>query len=346
VTEISNLNSLNFLTALVGSDLALVQGAGGNISLKNGDRLIVKASGTWMSRALASDIFTEVSRSEVIRRIENGEPDWESGSDGLRPSIETALHALTPQTLVLHVHMLGAIILAALPGATKSLTRKLSGLNWATLPYYRPGRPLALAIGQLLAASSAPPNVIMLENHGLLLGADSAEDLINLLNECVRKLDLPPRPILQPRPRLLTAIDDLGWVIPSEALFHALALDSVASLVAEGPPLQPDQVVFLGPRTLILEPGARLSKSVDDFTARHGFRPKVAILPGAGVLVAPGISAGAMAALGALARSGLRVPVGSPPLNGLTAEQCRELARLEAEKHRLSVDAAELGAGR
>jgi rhamnose utilization protein RhaD (predicted bifunctional aldolase and dehydrogenase) len=84
VTEIPNLYFLNFLTALVGSDLALVQGAGGVISLKNGDRLIVKASGTWMSRALATNnIFTEVSRSEVIRRIEIGEPDLDSGSGGL-----------------------------------------------------------------------------------------------------------------------------------------------------------------------------------------------------------------------------------------------------------------------
>jgi rhamnose utilization protein RhaD (predicted bifunctional aldolase and dehydrogenase) len=130
VTEIPNLYFLNFLTSLVGFDLALVQGAGGDISLKNGDRLDVKASETWMSRALATNIFTEISRSEALRRSEIGEPDLDSGSGGLRPSVETALQALTPHTLVLHVHTLGAIILAAISGATKSLTQKLSGLNW------------------------------------------------------------------------------------------------------------------------------------------------------------------------------------------------------------------------
>ena len=41
----------------LGEDQLLVQGAGGNISWKEDDTLWVKASGTWLSKALQENIF-------------------------------------------------------------------------------------------------------------------------------------------------------------------------------------------------------------------------------------------------------------------------------------------------
>lgn len=43
------LNELRRMSARVGSNILLVQGAGGNSSVKDGDVLWVKASGTWLS---------------------------------------------------------------------------------------------------------------------------------------------------------------------------------------------------------------------------------------------------------------------------------------------------------
>jgi hypothetical protein len=49
------------MSARVGRNMLLVQGAGGNSSIKDGDVLWVKASGTWLADADAKDIFVPVS---------------------------------------------------------------------------------------------------------------------------------------------------------------------------------------------------------------------------------------------------------------------------------------------
>ncbi|MDR1657152.1 MAG: class II aldolase/adducin family protein [Deltaproteobacteria bacterium] len=333
---------LNQLTAMIGSDPSLIQGPGGNISLKDGDQLIIKASGTWMSRAMTANIFSVVSLHEALRRFKFDEPDLPPDNFGLRPSIETTLHALMPKPLVLHTHMISSVIWGARPQAEQLINEKLSGLNYSILPYQRPGRPLSLAASKLLQASGSPPEVIILKNHGLLLGADNGPELINLLNDCLKRLAIPIRPFLQPRTDLLLPTNDLDWDIPLVPLFHAPALDPVALKVAQGPPLYPDHAVFLGPRMLILEPGASLASSLDDFTARFGFSPKVAIQPQAGVLTAPDASSGTLAMLGALSMAGLMAPE-SVALEGLSDDECRQLAHLDAEKHRLLTDAAQTG---
>ena len=49
----------------IGADPLLVQGAGGNVSWKEGDDLWVKASGTWLADAVSQDIFIPVSLTPI-----------------------------------------------------------------------------------------------------------------------------------------------------------------------------------------------------------------------------------------------------------------------------------------
>ena len=63
-----NLNKQFFsLTKSFGSDIELVQGAGGNSSIKSSDRdyFLVKGSGTWMKDALKKDIFLNVDGKNI-----------------------------------------------------------------------------------------------------------------------------------------------------------------------------------------------------------------------------------------------------------------------------------------
>lgn len=55
--------------ARVGSELAWVQGPGGNASLKDRGVLWIKASGTWLSQALVEPIFVPVELSAVHAQI-------------------------------------------------------------------------------------------------------------------------------------------------------------------------------------------------------------------------------------------------------------------------------------
>ena len=57
------LDELRAMSARVGRNILLVQGAGGNSSLKDDDVLWVKASGTWLADAEAKDIFVPVALS-------------------------------------------------------------------------------------------------------------------------------------------------------------------------------------------------------------------------------------------------------------------------------------------
>src|SRR3954464_12991143 len=93
--------------AVIGADPLLVQGAGGNVSWKDGDTLWIKASGTWLADATRKDIFVPVDLAHLRAAIDAGAMDVQPrtvGESALRPSIETLLHALMPQPVVVHLH--------------------------------------------------------------------------------------------------------------------------------------------------------------------------------------------------------------------------------------------------
>src|SRR5215475_11512652 len=93
------LHELRHMSARVGRNILLVQGAGGNSSIKDGDVLWVKASGTWLADAEAKDIFVPVSLGAAHAALMQGDekvPLAPGANSTLRASIETSLHALMP----------------------------------------------------------------------------------------------------------------------------------------------------------------------------------------------------------------------------------------------------------
>ena len=87
----------------------------------------------------------------------------------MRPSIETSLHALLPHRLVIHVHSVNLIAWAVRADGRAELDRRLAGLSWAWIPYVRPGLPLTPALAAILR--DRRPDVLVLQNHGLVVGA-------------------------------------------------------------------------------------------------------------------------------------------------------------------------------
>ncbi len=116
--------TLSDYCAAIGADPLLVQGAGGNASWKDADTLWVKASGTWLAEARARDIFVPVDLAHLRGAIATGQLDVTPrplGDSGLRPSIETLLHALMPQPVVLHLHAVELLAQLVRPGFTEHL---------------------------------------------------------------------------------------------------------------------------------------------------------------------------------------------------------------------------------
>ncbi|MCX7346579.1 MAG: class II aldolase/adducin family protein [Alphaproteobacteria bacterium] len=137
------LDSLRRLSARAGSDPLLVQAAGGNTSLKSDGVMWIKASGTWLKDALTRDIFVAVDHAALMQALARNDPGCETCPDfvrtdlnasGLRPSIETTVHALMPQRVVVHVHCVNTIAWAVRSDAAERLSERLAGFTWAASP--------------------------------------------------------------------------------------------------------------------------------------------------------------------------------------------------------------------
>jgi rhamnose utilization protein RhaD (predicted bifunctional aldolase and dehydrogenase) len=251
----------------------------------------------------------------------------------LRPSIETTLHAVMPQRVVVHVHCVETIAQACLSEAAERLAAPLAGLDWAFVPYARPGLSLARAMAEHLRRET---NVVVLGKHGLVVAGDSAAEAAQLRAEVSRRLARPPRPSATSHVgrESLRRFEGAGYRTADDEALHVIATDPVCLAVARRGSLYPDHVVFLGPGIVEIE-GA---ETAADAAARVG-RPAApfVVAPGLGVLMHDAASASAHALTRCLADVTCRLS-GSDPIDPLTAEDEAHLLDWEAEKYRQSLD--------
>ncbi len=241
------LEALAEFSARIGSDPEQVQAAGGNTSLKADGTLWVKASGFWLADAQKRDLFVPVDVAKVLDAIDGGsEADVraavfeERNPKGLRPSIETSLHALLPHRFVLHTHSVRAIALAIQKDARELLEKRLNGLGWAFVPYVFPGLPLTRAIRE--AIDSRAIDVVVMGNHGLVVAADELEAAAGLLAEVERRLDAPALPL-----EVTSVAARPGFRPVRHGAAHRLARHDTMRKRAEAGSYYPDHVIFLGP---------------------------------------------------------------------------------------------------
>lgn len=331
-------DELRAVSARVGADIALVQGGGGNSSCKHRGVLWVKASGRWLARALTQPMFVPLDLAALHRGIADDDdgaaararlaaPDTE----GLRPSIETSLHALLPHPVVLHAHPVGALAWLACRTDDAEFARRLHGLPWRRVPYARPGLALTQAVRQALA--DTPADVLLLDNHGIVVGADTPGAAEALLREVSARLDDgepgDPHRLAADRALLLSLATGTDYRPAPDPACHALALDARQRDWAAGGAPYPDHVVFLGGGLPVHGP-----------TDRPGIAAAQApalLIAGAGVLVHRGLDAGALAMLRCLADVAWRVAA-RPDAQAvyLPEAEVQALQQWDAEKFRRS----------
>src|SRR5215216_1778764 len=152
------LAQLVHLSHLIGQDLRLVQPGGGNTSIKDGDTILVKGSGTDL-RTIAREGFTRLSLSRLaaLREVE-AMSDAEmmrfmAGcmiEEGPAPSVETPLHALLPFRVIAHTHDVATMSITDVRDVVaERLVSELFEGRIVYVPYVRPGFPLARALGRM-----------------------------------------------------------------------------------------------------------------------------------------------------------------------------------------------------
>ncbi|HEV8388825.1 MAG TPA: class II aldolase/adducin family protein [Dongiaceae bacterium] len=337
MTPPAELQALRDVSARVGSDITLVQGAGGNTSLKQGGVLWVKASGAWLAEAGKRDIFVPVDLPGALRALKDGIEKMPVADPAakLRPSIETSLHALLPHRVVLHVHAVNTIAWAACMGVESELALRLKGLAWARVPYRRPGLPLSQVVAE--ATARQKPDVLILGNHGLLVGAEDCATAEALVHEVERRLHLPARPAPGGDVAALAALcRGTDYRPAADEACHRLATDPRSLAIVTAGSLYPDHVVFLGPAMRAVAEGERIADILAVNTTANLPPPVALLVPGAGAIVRSDILLGAEAMLVCLALVAERLPA-EAEISYLPADEELALLDWDAEKYRKSL---------
>jgi len=193
-----SLDSLVRLSHLLGNETRLVQPGGGNTSIKVGDVLLVKGSGTDL-RTIGRDGFTRLS---LARLAPLAAAEAMSDADMMRfmascmleegpaPSVETPLHSLLPHRVTAHTHDVATMSLTNVSDATaERLVSELFEGGIVYVPYSRPGFPLARSVSDMVDRIPAAAIGLTLAHHGLVVWGDDAEQAHARLVQVVARIE-------------------------------------------------------------------------------------------------------------------------------------------------------------
>ena len=257
----------------------------------------------------------------------------------LRPSIETSLHCQLNHKIVVHVHSVNAIASNVQEGAKKRLLTQLKGINWRYIPYAKPGVSLTAEVIRVLAEEPGSPSLLVLENHGLVLGGETCASVEALLSNVESKLHITERATVKPNiSHLETAIENLdGWRLPAFTDIHRIALDSNAIKVATSGVLIPDHAVFLEKKVPVCTSLSSIEKVIKEYQSTYGTEPDWMIVRDNGVILSNRIGASAEAQLLGLTMISLRIPSNSD-IKFIDEHAAEDLRSWDAEKYRTKLD--------
>ena len=263
-----NLSSLIYFSRLYGADPELVTCGGGNTSMKEGNVMYVKGSGTALKDAV-TETFVGMNRDKLMNMLNEDYPEEDAareakfvrdcaaaklpGEENKRPSVEALLHALFPQKYVLHLHP------ALVNGLTCSRNgeaecKRLFGDSVVWVPACKPGYTLAKIMKDVFDKAERLVKTVLLENHGVFFGAETVEDLgthlngmMNALRSCVKELpDVESNaedPGFGDKIRAVTGKEFVRFNASPTALSFA---ESAAAAAPVMKPFNPDQIVYCG----------------------------------------------------------------------------------------------------
>ena len=195
-----------------GKDPALVQGGGGNTSVKTADGkyMYIKASGTALKdmsakkgwRRLRLDDVLSVIEDKSLAKLDAGRREPlvvdrllmacdDNVTAAARPSVESHLHAFL-ERCVIHLH---PIVVAAYVNAKNGraeIEKLFKGEQFPPLwvPYTDPGFMLAKRISKLVKKyrqqHGRKPAVMILEKHGLFVNAQTPDAALRLVRKVIK----------------------------------------------------------------------------------------------------------------------------------------------------------------
>ncbi|MCD8198341.1 MAG: class II aldolase/adducin family protein [Lachnospiraceae bacterium] len=361
-----NLEELVSMSNRYGSNPDYVLAGGGNTSVKDGDTMYVKCSGTCLAD-IGESGFVAMSIGKLRGLMEKEYPAGDKEREAAfladvmearidvdlskRPSVEALLHSLFPQKYVLHVHPALINGLTCSQGAGEK-ARELLGDMMLWIPLCRPGYTLGKlcfdAMAEYEKAQGKKIQILLLQNHGIFVAGDTVEEIDGLFDSVEkalaaavqRKADLtvPDAETMEQLEEAASALSrELGTTVEPNAVKEASAF--AASREAAKPllaPFTPDHIVYSGAYPLFLDATEGAADKRKAFEEENGFTPKLILLQGVGVFVmADSEAAREKAKL--LSRDAMKVAVYTESFGGelpMTEELTDFILHWEAESYR------------
>ena len=323
-----DINNLVYISRYYGNDTDIVQTGGGNTSVKNDTSMWIKLSGVRLKNIKDKNDFMKVELNRIkpllydktflalsgCRRdkvIKNTILSTRNGNRQKRYSIETFLHAAMEEKFVVHTHPVYINAMTCSLKGKEIASTLFKEFEYLWVRYRRPG----FLLGQSVLAARLKhrrkfkimPNIVFLQNHGLIIAGSSIDDIkiltgrvMSLLrgffgdykeknpaimgNNASKKLIFNLHKVIRskfPEKRFKLLISRCPYV-------NLLSLDSWLSELALKGALYPDHVVYCGIRPLILdqEDGwSAINEKIEKFLLKNKCLPKYVIIPKSGVCI-------------------------------------------------------------
>ena len=304
-----------------GKNKRAVIAGGGNTSLKTADRMWIKASGFPLA-TIEEGEFAIIDREKlrVISTAAYSEDFFERESeikDDLaaanltprrRPSVETSLHDLINYKFVVHLHptLVNGILCSA--EVEKHLDAIFGG-DTLYLPYTDPGytlyKEIELQLSTYRESSKTDPSIILIQNHGIFVGADTADRIREIYDGIFERLKKTAHesPSGEPGEILADIINVLPYLrmmvsrgrlktlrLRNNGLIeHFTASEENFKLIST--PFTPDIITYCKSNYIFFENKGStgdlrkdLGIKIDAFEKRFGYIPKILLIRGLGMI--------------------------------------------------------------
>jgi rhamnose utilization protein RhaD (predicted bifunctional aldolase and dehydrogenase)/NAD(P)-dependent dehydrogenase (short-subunit alcohol dehydrogenase family) len=320
-----SLAELLEISHFFGNNNEFVIGGGGNTSWKDEKNLFIKASGTRLGSLTARELIRldrqglDVELSKTYpedaylrdQMILAGLMDCSVDNDrNLRPSVETPLHHLIRYRYVIHTHptRINALLCSL---DCRETVKKIFADDVLFVEYTDPGYVLFKKLESEIAAYrirfSKDPGIILVQNHGVFISADTCEEVVQLYDYCLGvvngansvSLDIRATPVdegaaeVMPAIRMLLSEQGIKilTVRNNSLIQHFTDNQAGAGLVSL--PFTPDNIVYCKARPLYVESKETPADIIGEFKTRlakyqsdFGANPKIILINGIGMIAA------------------------------------------------------------
>ncbi len=333
------MNAIEELVAVsryYGASPEWVIAGGGNTSVKEGATLWIKASGTTLGTITADQFVamdrgrldgiwdaqyateTDAREAEALADLMDARADQDGG---LRPSVETMMHALFPHRFVVHTHPTVVNgVTCARDGA--SVVGRLFGKDALWIPTINPGYTLAVDMHRRVAAYRADhgvvPAIVIMQNHGLVVASETMDGIHALHERVVAAIGVAVTraPEMEPLVEDTSELRALAEMVaaaqpaaraapdtgakPGGGVARAFSVPELArrsgsrdAFAAISSAFSPDHIVYSGHAPCYVDSSTDASPderaqavraALARYVAAEGVLPKIVVVPGAGAV--------------------------------------------------------------